>query len=299
MLNTSIVVKTDNFDGPLALLLHLIQEEQMDIRELDLMKITKQYLQYLAQMKELNFDIAGDYLYLAATLILLKSKSCITEEEQKELAESGDSLGITSSAELIRRLEELQHYQEMGKKLWALPKQGHEIFVKPKVDKKSIINSILTPIELDKLTESMISLIQKNKKKFTVMHRDRISIKEKLVFLKDFLKPGPQITFEEIINAHGEKDITNIVISFISVLELARLKKLELFQTDIYGQIYLNVIESLENFDVDQATGFEEENAQKESNNFDLENIVPQAEEINPLLTKSVEDGATLNNVEG
>lgn len=85
MLDTTIKVKTDCFDGPLALLLMLIQKEQMSVKELDLTKITKQYLDYLANMKELNFDIAGDYLYLAATLVLLKSKNCVTGRGNSQL----------------------------------------------------------------------------------------------------------------------------------------------------------------------------------------------------------------------
>ena len=74
MLDTSIKVKTDHFDGPLGLLLLLIQKEEMSIRNLNLTKITQQYLDYLDEMKDLNFDIAGEYLYLASTLIFLKSK---------------------------------------------------------------------------------------------------------------------------------------------------------------------------------------------------------------------------------
>ena len=72
MLNTSIQVSLNQFDGPLALLLMLVEREEMDIKKLDVGKITEQYLDYLAKMRELNFDIAGDYLYLASTLLLLK-----------------------------------------------------------------------------------------------------------------------------------------------------------------------------------------------------------------------------------
>ncbi len=149
MLDTTIQVKTDHFDGPLGLLLLLVEKEEMNIRELDLTKITKQYLDYLAQMRDLNFDVAGDYLFLAATLLLLKSKVCIAEEEVKNLeGEFGvEGLHITSTSELIRRLEELQLYQKMSKKLWEVEKKGYEVFTIPKVDKKAIINSILTPMD--------------------------------------------------------------------------------------------------------------------------------------------------------
>lgn len=284
MLDTSIHVKTDHFDGPLGLLLLLVEKEEMNIRDLDLTKITKQYLDYLAQMRDLNFDVAGDYLFLAATLLLLKSKVCIAEEELKGLeSELGvEGLHITSQSELIRRLEELQLYQKMGKKLWDLEKKGHEIFTKPKVDRKAIVNSILTPMDLDGLTMAMVDFLFRQRRKYTVVKRDRLSIKEKLKFLKENLKVGDQTTFDTLVSQNGnalvgedetdetttpetpKKDkIDNIVITFISLLELARLKRVEVFQNVDRSTIYVNVVKSLEDFDVDQANGFEDEEPSK------------------------------------
>jgi len=266
MLDTSIQVKTDHFDGPLGLLLLLVEKEEMNIRELDLTKITKQYLDYLAQMRDLDFDIAGDYLFLASTLLLLKSKVCIAEEEMKGLeSEFGvEGLNITSQSELIRRLEELQLYQKMGKKLWELEKKGHEIFVKPKVDRKAIVNSILTPMDLNSLTLTMVDFLFRQRRKYTVVKRDRLSIKEKLKFLKSNLKLGEQTTFDTLLEMNGKaeegKDPTdNIVITFISLLELSRLQRINVFQNEDRSTIYVNVVRSLEDFDVEQANGFEDE----------------------------------------
>lgn len=266
MLDTSIQVKTDHFDGPLGLLLLLVEKEEMNIRELDLTKITKQYLDYLSQMRDLDFDIAGDYLFLASTLLLLKSKVCIAEEELKGLeSEFGvEGLSITSQSELIRRLEELQLYQKMGKKLWELEKKGHEIFVKPKVDRKAIVNSILTPMDLNSLTMTMVDFLFRQRRKYTVVKRDRLSIKEKLKFLKTNLKLGEQTTFDTLLEMNGKaeegKDPSdNIVITFISLLELARLQRINVFQNEDRSTIYVNVVRSLEDFDVEQANGFEDE----------------------------------------
>lgn len=260
MLDTSIQVKTDHFDGPLGLLLLLVQKEEMDIRSLNLTKITQQYLIYLGQMRDLNFDIAGDYLYLAATLLLLKSKSAISEEEMERLKDGAETdLNITSEAELIRRLEELQHFQKMSEKLWSLPKKGHEIFVKPKINRKAIINSILVPMELEKLTEAMIDFMIKEKRKYTIVKREKLSIKEKLQFLKSYLKKGDKTDFENLLEKDGGHNIDNTVITFISLLELARLKRLTIFQNEEMGVIYVNVIKSLEDFDIESANGFEEE----------------------------------------
>ena len=272
MLDTSIQVKTDHFDGPLALLLLLIEKEEMNIRELDLTRITKQYLEYLSQMRELNFDVAGDYLFLASTLLLLKSKVCISEEEAKNLEiDLGiEGLHITSQSELIRRLEELQLYQKMSKRLWDLDKKGHQIFVKPRVDRKAIVNSILTPMDLNSLTLTMVDFLFRQRRKYTVVKRDRLSIKEKLKFLKTNLKVGEQTTFDTLLELNGQPEETelgevkdpsdNIVITFISLLELARLKRINVFQNEDRSTIYINVVRSLEDFDVDQANGFEDEN---------------------------------------
>lgn len=261
MLDTTIKVKTDYFDGPLALLLMLIQKEQMSVRELNLTKITTQYLDYLAGMKELNFDIAGDYLYLASTLVLLKSKDCVTEEENLALKNElgGESLNITSQAELIRRLEELAHFQKMSQKLWALPKKGSDIFIKPKVNRQEIINSILTPMDLDKLTLSMVDFLFRENRKYTVVKRDRLSIKEKLNFLKTRLTMGSKSNLEELIEQDGGRTTDNVVITFISLLELARLKRISIFQNESFGSVYIDVVKSLEDFDIEQANGFEEE----------------------------------------
>lgn len=271
MLDTSIQVKTEQFDGPLGLLLHLIQKEEMDIRQLDLTVITQQYLAYLAKMRDLNFDLAGEYLYMASTLLLIKSKNCVTEEENKIIAEGTGEVAITSESELIRRLEELQKFQKLGEKLWALPQRDKEIFVKPKVNRKAIIDSILSPMDLDKLTMSMIDLIQRNKRKYTVVKRDRLSIKEKLIFLKGFLKEGQQTNFNELLdqdleNQGKDRDVTNTIITFISLLELARLKKIRIFQTDESSSIYVDVVQSFEDFDVDLADGFVDENEEKIEN---------------------------------
>lgn len=300
MLDTTIQVKTDHFDGPLGLLLLLIEKEEMSIKELDLTKITKQYLDYLSQMRELNFDIAGDYLFLASTLLLLKSKVCISEEEAKQLeAELGvEGLNITSQSELVRRLEELQLYQKMSKKLWDLEKKGHEIFVKPKVDRKAIVNSILTPMDLNSLTMTMVDFLFRQRRKYTVVKRDRLSIKEKLKFLKSSLKVGEQVTFDTLLELDGKavsesgevKDQTdNIVITFISLLELARLKRINVFQNEDRSTIYVNVTRSLEDFDVEQANGFEDENANPPSKP-EGDDVVAEIKVANPDEKLVIED---------
>lgn len=265
MTENEILVKVDRFDGPLALLLHLVQKEEMRIQELELNTITHQYLDYLQKMQDLNFDVAGEYLFMAATLLYLKSQTVADESQDQNLIKitAGEmGLEIQTRGELIKRLEELERFQRLGQRLWGLNKKGHEIFVKPKVDRKAIENSILTPIDLQQLTETMMDLIRREKKKYTVVKRDRLSIKEKLIRLKAMLKQGETTQFDKLLD-ENDTTIIDKVITFISLLELARLKKLEIYQNEDLGNIYIDVKESLETFDPETADGFEPEEDQK------------------------------------
>lgn len=265
MTETEILVKIDRFDGPLALLLHLIQKEEMRIQELELNTITHQYLDYLQKMQDLNFDVAGEYLFMAATLLYLKSQTIADESQDQNMIKitAGEmGLEIQTRGDLIKRLEELERFQRLGQRLWALPKKGHEIFVKAKVDRKAIENSILTPIDLQQLTETMMDLIRREKKKYAVVKRDRLSIKEKLVRLKSMLKEGETTQFDRLLD-ENETGIIDKVITFISLLELARLKKLQIFQNEDKGSIYIEVKESLDSFDPETANGFDPEGEQK------------------------------------
>jgi segregation and condensation protein A len=267
MTENEILVKVDRFDGPLALLLHLIQKEEMRIQDLDLNMVTNQYLDYLQKMQDLNFDVAGEYLFMAATLLYLKSQTIADESQDQNMIKitAGEmGLEIQTRGDLIKRLEELERFQRLGQRLWALPKTGHEIFVHPKIDRKAIENSILTPIDLQQLTETMMDLIRREKKKYAVVKRDRLSIKEKLIRLKTMLKQGETTQFDKLLD-ENETGIIDKVITFISLLELARLKKLQIFQNDDKGSIYIEVKESLDSFDPETANGFDPEGETKEA----------------------------------
>lgn len=268
MIESNIQVKLDRFDGPLGLLLHLVQREDMNIKELDINRLTGQYLDYLNKLKDINFDIAGEYLYMAASLLFIKSKTIAEDEEHKIKIENADNLEITSKAQLIEKLEELQKFQALGEKLWTLPKRDEDIFVKPKVNRKAIQNSILTPMSLDALTEVMIDFLKREQRKYTVVKRDKLSIKEKLTELKNKLSLGTKTTLTDLINQKESTDET--VITFISLLELARLKKLEIFQNEENREIYVNVVDSLDAFDVETADGFDPEDEKETISNEDL-----------------------------
>jgi segregation and condensation protein A len=269
MIEHNIQVKLDHFDGPLGLLLHLVQREEMSIKDLEINSITNQYIDYLHKMQDLNFDVAGEYLYMAASLLFIKSKNVTEEEEQKILLNGDENIQITTKTQLIQKLEELQKFQMLGEKLMTLPIRDQDIFVRPKIDRKAIQNSILNPMSSDTLTECMVDLIKREKRKYTVIKRDKLSIKEKLVQLKNDLKVGTQTTMDKLIRSEN-KDVGEVVITFISLLELARLNKLDVFQNEVMGQIYIDVKEDLNSFDVETADGFDPEDVGESITTDDL-----------------------------
>ena len=278
MIENNINVRLDHFDGPLGLLLHLIQREEMSIRDLNLNRLTAEYLDYLNKLQNLNFDIAGEYLYMAATLLHIKSQNCVDEgEEERKLLKNEDGEPMITKTQLIQKLEELQRFQKMGEKFWEkLPRRDEHIFVKPKVDRKAIQNSILSPMDLEALTNSMVDLIRREKRKYTVVKRDRLSIKEKLKSLKERLELGSQTTLMSLVEQEKGRD--DVVITFISLLELARLSKLSIFQNEDRGEIYVDVINKLDDFDVETADGFEPEEENTSISTDDIENAAKALE---------------------
>ena len=273
MIENNIQVKLDKFDGPLGLLLHLIQREEVNIKDLDINQITGQYLDYLKKLQDVNFDVAGEYLYMASSLLYIKSKT-VTQDEEEKIKINEEELEITSKAQLIQKLEELQKFQKLGEGLWTLPRRDEDIFVKPKVDKKAIQNSILTPMSLEALTEVMVDFLRREKRKYTVVRRDRLSIKEKLIELKNRLEVGAKTTLAKLLNADNN-DRDEVVITFISLLELARLGKLDVFQNNQSGDIYVEVVDSLDTFDVETADGFEPEDETEEIKDEDIVGKAP------------------------
>ena len=257
MLDTSIQIKTDRFDGPLSLLLLLVKKEEVDIQSLNLPSITEQYLNYLSSMKELDFNIAGDYLYLAATLVLLKSKTAISWEENrfiKEEFEAEGNLEIQDHADLVRRLQELASFQELGKKLWALPRLNEDTFTRPKINKKNVTDPSLLSADLEKLVMAMIGIIDREKRKYSIIKRDRQTIADKLSFLKKILQKGMETDLLSLLREDKTTPIEtkdDIILTFVSLLELTRLKKVKIFQETYCGAITVHVAESLEDVDID------------------------------------------------
>lgn len=289
MLKKDIFVQIDNFDGPLALLLHLVEKQAMPIKDLHVSEITKQYISYLSKMKQLNFDIAGDYLLMAAKLLYLKSEASFTDEknDQLEFKLDGEHLDFESRDQLIKKLETLKRFQQLGQVLWEMPKIGHEVFIRPKINRQKYFQSVVKNMDASELNNTMIDLIRKQKKKIVVIKKDRLSIKNKIRYFQKIVESGKEYLLEDLIE--NKEILTDIVMSFISVLELSRLKKFSIFQNENYSPIYVQVIEALKDIDLDEVDEFGDEATEQDNTavneKSDEEGGSDEMPDISPTLT--------------
>lgn len=244
-------IKTDQFEGPLDLLLFLIQKNELDISAISLHRITDQYVQYIEMMRELNFDVASEFLVMAATLIHLKSKRLLPDDQTPNQEDTGEL--PTSEAELVRRLLEYKKFQEMGNQLVDLPMVGRDVFARPNVTppEKQVV---WKELDITNLTLVFQDALRRSRSRSRVIIREPTSIPERITQLGQILKVGELTEFSSIMSA--EPDRGEIVVTFIALLEIARLKKLKLYQNETFGSIYITLTSDLSELDPALITGF-------------------------------------------
>jgi segregation and condensation protein A len=248
-------IRTEQFEGPLDLMLFLIQKNEMDVSAVSIHKITDQYVQYLELMRELNFDVASEFLVMAATLIHLKSKRLLPNDED-ETKVSAEELP-TSEAELVRRLLEYKKFQEAGRQLQALPMFGRDIVARPGVAPPEK-QTIWREMDLTELTFCFQEVLRRSRKRSKVIIRESTSIPERIAALSKVLKVGELTEFASVLSA--EPDRTEIIMTFIALLEIARLKKLKIYQNETFGSIYLTLASPIDELDPTLMTGFQYNN---------------------------------------
>ncbi|MEW6055249.1 MAG: segregation/condensation protein A [Bdellovibrionota bacterium] len=245
-------IRTDQFEGPLDLLLFLIQKNEMDVSAISLHRITDQYVQYIELMRELNFDVASEFLVMAATLIHLKSKRLLPSDDALGAESQEDA--PASEEELVRRLLEYKRFQETARQLVELPVLGRDIFTRPGVlppEKQTVWKEL----DITGLTLVFQDVLKRSRKRNKIIIREPTSIPERIAQLAKILKPGELTEFASILSP--EPDRTEIIVTFIALLEIARLKKLKLYQNETFGSIYLTLTDALSELDPTLMTGFQ------------------------------------------
>lgn len=229
-------VRLDKFDGPLDLLLHLIKKNELDIYDIPIADITRQYLEYIRLMKDLNLDVAGDFLLMASTLLQIKSSLLLPRDEEN----LGDEDEADPRAELIRRLLEYQQYKEAGQLLGARALLGRELFVRsyPEVELLAE-HQDEGPLELElfDLVEAFRSLLARIPVEtfHEVAAADSLSIADCINEILALLQEREMVEFDELVRDDFTRE--RIIVSFLALLELCRLRMIRIFQTTHQGGI--------------------------------------------------------------
>jgi segregation and condensation protein A len=246
-----ITIRLESFEGPLDLLLYLIQSHELDITQVSISKITDQYVAYVRLMQELDFDIASEFLVMAATLLLWKSKSLLPEEQKAAQAGAEEEIGLTQE-ELIRQLLEHQRFRAAGQDLAQLPRLHEDVFTRP--NRRPPALRVWKEMQITSLALCFQNTVTRARKRTQILKKETVSLSDKIVEFGERLTPGKLTELKSLWSAAAERP--EIVVTFLASLELARLKKLRVYQQETYQDIYVELLESLRNFNVQLASGF-------------------------------------------
>lgn len=229
------IVTIDHFEGPLDLLLHLIKESDMDIFHISIEEITKQYLNYINKMEELNLNIASEYLVMAAELMEIKSRTLLPNLKVEEEIEEDPK------EQLIQRLLEYQKYKEITSDFKKLEEIRKEIYTKSPENRKNYVeeSTNLGDVSLTDLMNALQKFLER--KEFEKPLNTKITKKEYSVSIrsneiKKILKEKKKIEFKELFDIYS-KDY--IVVTFLSILDLAKKQELSISQEHNFEDIYL------------------------------------------------------------
>ena len=227
-------VQVPQFEGPLDLLLHLIKNHELDILNLPIAKITKQYLAYLDYMREMNLDLASDYLVMAATLLYLKSSVILPQEQNPE------ATGPDPRAQLIRRLVQLKNYKELAAALNAQPRLYRDIFLAKNTGAEEIESTLEPEVAVTnpfQLVEAYRQLLERRRTHVHKVVNDEVPILSCVQDIVSKLRQEERIRFSHLL---PELSKTNHIISmFLGVLETARLGFIGIDQAEIFGPIHI------------------------------------------------------------
>ncbi|MDK4254768.1 Segregation and condensation protein A [Bacillus velezensis] len=243
-------VKIDTFEGPLDLLLHLINRLEIDIYDIPVATITEQYLLYVHTMQELELDVASEYLVMAATLLSIKSRMLLPKQEEElfedEMLEEEDPRD-----ELIEKLIEYRKYKTAAKDLKEREEERQKSFTKPPSDLSEYAKEIKqTEQKLSVTVYDMIGAFQKvlqrkkiTRPKETTITRQEIPIEDRMnEIVKSLKAAGRRINFTELFPSR-QKD--HLVVTFLAVLELMKNQQIIIEQEENFSDIYITGSESI------------------------------------------------------
>src|SRR3989442_271069 len=228
-------VKLDIFEGPLDLLLYLIKQDEIDIYDISLERITSQYLEYLQAFKELNIELAGEFVVMAANLIYLKSRSLLPVDQQPPEEDAGED---DPRWELIRQLIEYKKFKEAAAQLHLRELEQERIFAREGGLAPPLEGQLrLREVGIFQLINAFQVVIKRVEARQDVQEifGERFSVSEKIDTILQRVAVGVPIRFSDLFGAVASR--VEVVVTFLALLELIRLKQVRAIQKNIFEKI--------------------------------------------------------------
>lgn len=235
---SSYQVKLEAFTGPLDLLLHLIRKHEVNIYDIPIALITQQYLEYLQLMKELNLSLAGEFVVMASTLVHIKSRMLLPQDEK---AQEGEDDGDDPRSELVRRLVEYQQFKEVADRLSEQEKLWRQIFQREPESLEPVREVLVDEVNMfDLLGALQEVLIRTESQTFLDITPDTVTVQDRINAIIEQLEETKTIIFSSLF-----VEITNrlaVIVTFLALLELVRMKLVRVYQDISLGPVYITRI---------------------------------------------------------
>lgn len=236
-LDPNFVIQLPNFEGPLDLLLYLVQKHELDVLDLPIAFVTERYIAYLSLMQRLELDVAAEYLVMAATLAHIKSKMLLPEPPKDQ--EGDEEEGGDPRAELIARLLEYQKYKLAAADLGARGVAGRDVFLRGVGMEEASGPPPLANVSLFKLVEAFHLIAKRMQSELSMeVSAERITIGERIEQILDSLRGHERLAFPQLFE--GLASDYDLVVTFLAILEMAKGKQLRVYQAGPDSPIYVS-----------------------------------------------------------
>ncbi|MES2768098.1 MAG: segregation/condensation protein A [Bdellovibrionota bacterium] len=257
-------VSLEQFEGPLALLLYLIRKEEMDIYNIPIHQITKKYLEHIQMMKKLDLEGASDFITMAATLIHIKSKMLLPQYDQEE------DVNEDPRKELVQRLVEYQRYQNASKDLLDRPILNRDVWRRG--FKEDIILEENQGIEIDDsglfgLIAAFRTCVKAAQKRIHKVMKKGQSIASRIMEIRDLLIPGERRIMRDLITPE-EMSKNKLLVTFLSMLELAKMGFVKVFQSEPYADIHVEPLKIIDRDVIQRAESYESQDVDAAANSI-------------------------------
>lgn len=231
-------IHLENFDGPMDLLLHFVHQTKLDIYEINMSEIIESYLSYIKTLQHLNIDVGGEFLFMASTLVHLKSKKLIGHTVEEDALE--DEFDIVSEEDLKNKIIEYEQYKKISKELQSLEEKRNQVYTKLPENLKQYrreVELINDGVTIEDLVNSLLNIEERIHYKEpieTKITRKEISVGDRVIKIRDFLKIKKRVYFEELFEVPS-KDY--IIATFLAILEMSKSSEIRLFQEENFKRI--------------------------------------------------------------